>query len=221
MVEDDDRLAALLERGLKREGHIITHAADGSEGLDMALSHAFDVVILDVMLPVMDGFQVARTLRERGCQTPILMLTARDASTDIVTGLDTGADDYLTKPFSFDELLARVRSVARRGPASRPASLTVGNLCVDPASHKAWRGDRELNLTPREFQLLELLARRAGIVLTREAMIEGVWGHDSDVEWNTVDVFVSTLRRKVDGPDDPPLIQTVRGVGFCLKEAGP
>ena len=214
-------MAALLERGLKREGHIITLAADGSEGFDMALSYVFDVVILDVMLPVMDGFKVARRLRERGCQTPILMLTARDASTDIVTGLDTGADDYLTKPFSFGELLARVRAVARRGPAPRQAVLTVGDLRLDPASHKAWRGERELSLTPREFQLLELLTRRAGIVLSREAMIENVWGHESDVEWNTVDVFVSTLRRKVDGPHDPPLIHTIRGVGFCLKEAGP
>ena len=143
IVEDDDRLAALLERGLKREGHIITLAADGSEGLDMALAHPFDVVILDVMLPVLDGFQVALKLRERGCQTPILMLTARDASTDIVTGLDTGADDYLTKLFSFDELLARVRAVARRGPAPRPAILSIGDLRVDPASHKAWRGKRD------------------------------------------------------------------------------
>ncbi len=214
-------MAALLERGLKREGHIITLAADGSEGLDMALSHPFDVVILDVMLPVMDGFKVARKLRETGYQTPILMLTARDAPTDIVTGLDTGADDYLTKPFSFDELLARVRAVARRGPAPRPAILSVGDLRVDPASHKAWRGERELSLTPREFQILELLTRRAGLVLTREAMIENVWGHESDVEWNTVDVFMSTLRRKIDRPNDPPLIQTIRGVGFCLKEAGP
>ena len=214
-------MAALLERDLKREGHTITLAADGSEGLDVAVSHAFDVVILDVMLPVMDGFKVARRLRERGCQTPILMLTARDASTDIVTGLDTGADDYLTQPFSFDELLARVRAAARRGPAPRRAILTVGDLRVDPASHKAWRGKRELSLTPREFQLLELLTRRAGMVLTREAMIENVWGHESDVEWNTVDVFVSTLRRKVDRPSDPPLIHTIRGVGFCMKETEP
>ena len=221
IVEDDARMAALLERGLKREGHTTTLAADGSEGLDVAVSHPFDVIILDVMLPVMDGFKVARTLRERGCQTPILMLTARDASTDIVTGLDTGADDYLTKPFSFDELLARVRAAARRGPAPRPAILTVGDLRVDPASHKAWRGKRELSLTPREFQILELLIRRAGIVLTREAMIENIWGHESDVDWNTVDVFVSTLRRKVDRPSDPPLIHTIRGVGFCLKETAP
>jgi len=213
-------MAALLKRGLEREGHVTAIAADGSEGLDFALSRAFDVVILDVTIPKLNGFEVARRLRRRGCQTPILMLTAKDAPTDIVDGLDLGADDYLTKPFSFDELLARLRAVARRGPIPLPAILRVGTLTLDPASHEVRRGSREVDLTPREFRLLELLMRRAGKVQTRDAIIEAVWGHDSDVEANTVDVFIGTLRRKVDSAKDPPLIHTVRGIGFCLKENG-
>lgn len=220
IVEDDERTAALLKRGLEREGHVTSVAADGSEGLDFALSHPFDVVILDVMLPKLTGFDVARTLRQRGCRTPILMLTAKDAPRDVVNGLDIGADDYLTKPFSFDELLARIRAVARRGPIPVPAVLRVGTLTLDPASHEVRRGSRELNLTPREFRLLELLMRRAGKVQSRDAILEAVWGHEAEVELNTVDVFISTLRRKVDTAEDPPLLHTVRGVGFCLKENG-
>jgi two-component system OmpR family response regulator len=148
------------------------------------------------------------------------MLTAKDAPRDIVDGLDIGADDYLTKPFSFDELLARLRAVGRRGPIPLPTVLRVGTLALDPASHEVRRGSREVDLTPREFRLLELLMRRAGKVQTRDAIIEAVWGHDSDVEANTVDVFIGTLRRKVDSAKDPPLIHTVRGIGFCLKENG-
>jgi two-component system OmpR family response regulator len=220
IVEDDERMAALLKRGLEHEGHVIAVAADGPEGLDFALSRSFDVVILDVMIPKLSGFEVARRLRGRGCRTPILMLTAKDAPGDIVGGLDIGADDYLTKPFSFDELLARLRAVARRGPIPLPAVLRIGTLTLDPASHEVRRGSREVDLTPREFRLLELLMRRAGKVQTRDAIIEAVWGHDSDIEANTVDVFIGTLRRKVDSAKDPPLIHTVRGVGFCLKENG-
>jgi DNA-binding response OmpR family regulator len=219
IVEDDERMAALLKRGLEREGHVAVVASDGSDGFEFALLRAFDVVILDLMIPTMDGFEVARRLRERGIQTPILMLTAKDASKDIVTGLDTGADDYLTKPFSFDELLARVRAVARRAPIPQLPVLKVEDLKLDPAFHEVWRGQRRLNLTPREFQILELLMRRAGKVLSRDALIEGVWGHSVDVELNTVDVFLSTLRGKVDGPQDQPLIHTVRGVGFYLRVA--
>ena len=220
VVEDDAGTAALLKRGLEREGHVTALAADGSEGLDFALSRSFDVVILDVMLPKLNGFEVARQLRKSGCRTPILMLTAKDAPRDIVNGLDIGADDYLTKPFSFDELLARIRAVARRGPIPLPAVLRVGNLTLDPASHEVRRGSRELNLTPKEFRLLELLMRRAGKVQSRDALLSAVWGHDSDVELNTVDVFIGTLRRKVDSADDTPLLHTIRGIGFCLKENG-
>ena len=210
-------MTALLKRGLEREGHVTTLAHDGPEGLDFALGRTFDVVILDVMLPGMDGFEVARRLRKDGCRTPILMLTAKDTPKDIVNGLDTGADDYLTKPFAFEELLARVRALARRGPVANGTLLTTADVKLDPATHEVWRGRRKLDLTKREFQILELLLRRAGAVLSRDALIEGVWGHDADVEYNTVDVFVSTLRRKLDGPDDEPLIQTIRGVGFCLR----
>jgi DNA-binding response OmpR family regulator len=220
IVEDDERMAALLKRGLEREGHVATAATDGAEGLDFALARPYDVVILDVMLPVLDGYEVARRLRQGGCRTPILMLTAKDASRDIVQGLDRGADDYLTKPFSFDELLARLRAVARRGPIPRPVVLEVGNLRLDPASHEVSRGERTLQLTPKEFRLLELLMRRAGKVQSRDAIIEAVWGYDADLELNTVDVFVSTLRRKVDADEDTPLIHTVRGIGYCLKENG-
>ncbi len=220
IVEDDERMAALLKRGLEREGHVTAVTRDGAEGLDFALSRPFDVVVLDVMLPKLNGYEVARRLRARGCRTPILMLTAKDAPKDIVEGLDLGADDYLTKPFSFEELLARIRAVSRRGPVAVPAVLQVGNLSLDPASREVRRGSRELNLTPKEFRLLELLMRRAGKVQSRDAIVEAVWGHDSDVELNTVDVFIGTLRRKVDSAEDPPLLHTVRGVGFCLKENG-
>ena len=218
IVEDDERMVALLKRGLEREGHVTAVAGDGSEGLDFALSRPFDVVILDVMIPTLNGFEVARRLRQRGCRTPILMLTAKDAPRDIVNGLDIGADDYLTKPFSFDELLARIRAVARRGPIPVPTVLQVGTLTLDPASHEVRRGPRELNLTPKEFRLLELLMRRRGMVQSRDAILSAVWGHESDVELNTVDVFIGTLRRKVDSADDTPLLHTIRGIGFCLKE---
>jgi DNA-binding response OmpR family regulator len=221
IVEDDKRMAALLKRGLEREGHVATAAADGAEGLEFALARPFDVVVLDVMLPALNGYEVARRLRQGGCRTPILMLTAKDASPDIVHGLDAGADDYLTKPFSFDELLARLRAVARRGPIPRPVVLEVGDLRLDPASHEVSRGHRALQLTPKEFRLLELLMRRAGKVQSRDAIIEAVWGYDADLELNTVDVFLSTLRRKVDADEDTPLIHTVRGIGYCLKENGP
>lgn len=217
IVEDDERMAELLRRGLEREGHSALVARDGAEGLDLALSRELDVVVLDVMLPKMNGFQVARHLRERGCRVPILMLTAKDTSRDIVAGLDTGADDYLTKPFSFDELLARVRAVARRAPIPNGPHLQVADLTLDPASRDVRRGDRAVDLTPREFQLLELLMRRKTKVLSRESIIEAVWGH-ADVEANTVDVHISTLRRKIDESGEHPLIHTVRGVGFTLKE---
>ena len=217
VVEDDVRMASLLKRGLDREGHVTTLTRDGAEGLDFALAHEYDVVILDVMLPEIDGFEVARRLREHGSRTPILMLTAKDTSHDIVNGLDRGADDYLTKPFAFEELLARVRAVSRRGPIHVGTPLTAGDLKLDPASREAWRGDRKLHLTNREYQILELLVRRFGNVLSRDALIEGVWGHQIDVEHNTVDVFIANLRKKLSRNEDPPLIHTVRGIGFVLK----
>jgi two-component system OmpR family response regulator len=193
----------------------------GEDALWMAGSTEYDAIVLDVMLPGIDGFETCRKLRDDGVWSPVLMLTARDAVEDRVAGLDGGADDYLTKPFSFEELLARVRAVARRAPIPRPPVLKVEHLKLDPATHEVWRGRRKLNLTPREFQILELLMRREGTVLSRDAIIEGVWGHTVDVEMNTVDVFLSTLRGKVDGPQDQPLIHTVRGVGFYVKVPEP
>lgn len=214
-------MAALLKRGLESEGHVAEVAANGPLGFDFALLRQFDVMILDVMMPKMSGLDVARRLRERGVRTPILMLTARDAPKDIIHGLDTGADDYLTKPFSFEELMARLRAVARRGPLTHMPVLTVHNLKLDPASHEVWRGSRKLNLTPREFQILEVLMRRAGRVLSRDAIIESVWGHEVDVEPNTVDVFIGTLRAKVDDAESRHLIRTARGVGFYVSGAEP
>ena len=218
IVEDDRQLAVLLKRGLEREGHVTAVASDGAEGLDYALARSYDVIVLDVMLPVIDGFEVARRLRRQGCQTPVLMLTARDGRRDVIDGLDVGADDYLTKPFAFDELLARLRAVARRGPIPRAVVSAVGDLTLDSAGHEARRAARRLELTPKEFRLLELLMRHKGRVLSRDVIIEAVWGHTADVKPNTVDAFVSSSRRKVDGASDIPLIQTVRGVGFSARE---
>jgi DNA-binding response OmpR family regulator len=217
IVEDDRRMAALLERGLRGEGHRVFVASDGGQGLDFAHARSYDVIILDVLLPVVNGFEVAKRLREDGNQTPILMLTAKDTPRDAVQGLDSGADDYLTKPFAFEELLARVRAAARRGPIARGVLLHVDDLTLDPASHEVRRDGREIALTPREFQVLELLMRRAGRVVPRDALIDAVWGGESDVGFNTVDAFVSSLRRKLEVPKESRLIQTIRGIGFSIK----
>jgi DNA-binding response OmpR family regulator len=187
------------------------------EGLELARVYEFDVIVLDLMLPKVDGFEVARRLRHSGNQTPILILTARDAVPDIVKGLDLGADDYLTKPFSFEEFLARLRTVARRGSAPRPTRLQVADLTLDPASRQAIRGGREIRLSPTEYRLLELLMRRPGRVVSRTAIVEAVWGLENDIEENTLDAFVRLLRGKVDKGFSPKLIQTVRGIGYCLR----
>jgi DNA-binding response OmpR family regulator len=217
VVEDDSRMAALLKRGLEAEGHQVIVAADGREGFELAAAGEFDVIVLDVMLPRASGLQVARELRAADNRTPILMLTAKDTPQDAVLGLDTGADDYLTKPFAFDEFLARVRAVSRRGPVPQLPLLRVADLWLNPASHEAGRGGHSLSLTPKEFQLLELLMRRHPRVVSREAILEGVWGSASDVEVNTVDVFVSTLRRKLESAG-PRLVFVVRGIGYRLGE---
>ena len=219
IVEDDRRMASLLDRGLQGEGHRVFVASDGPEGLDFARLREYDVIVLDVLLPGMNGFEIAERLRQEGNKTPILMLTAKDAPGDAVRGLDSGADDYITKPFSFDELLARIRAVSRRGPIARNPVLKVGDLNLDPAAHEVHRAGREITLTPREFQVLELLMRRAGRVVPRGALIDAVWGGDSDIGFNTVDAFVSSLRRKLDVPGAARLIHTVRGIGFCAKES--
>ena len=217
LVEDEQSIAEALRQGLEEEDHSVVHAPDGLEGLGIARDHNFDAIILDLMLPRMDGLTVARLLREEQNTTPILMLTAKDSRREIIEGLDAGGDDYLTKPFSLDELLARLRAITRRGRAGGEPLLRLGDLGLDPASREVHRGDRKLSLSRTEFKLLELFLRRKGRVLAREAIIDAVWGYGSDVEANTLDVLVSQLRRKVDGKQDERLIHTERGVGYCLR----
>jgi len=217
VVEDERRMAELLRQGLEEEGHSVVLADTGKDGLAIAESHEFDVIVLDVMLPGMDGLSVARKLRADKNQTPILMLTARDTNQDVITGLNAGADDYLVKPFAFDVLLARIRAVARRGPISQPVRYQVQDLTLDPSAHEVTRSGRRIALTRTEFSLLELLMRRAGRVVRRESMIEAVWGFGSDVRNNTLDAFIRLLRDKVDFAGVPKLIHTVRGVGYCVR----
>lgn len=217
-MEDDRSMAALLKKGLEEENQVVSAAFDGPSGMELAKSYEFDVIILDWMLPVMDGVEVMRRLRKAGNFTPILMLTARDAMPDIVTGLDSGADDYLTKPFSFTEFLARLRALARRpNTISHVKQLQVDDLVIDPATHQVFRGEREVQLTPTEYKLLEFLVRRTGRVASRQAIVEAVWGLESEVEENTLDAFVRLLRKKVDQQHKVKLIQTVRGFGYCLR----
>ncbi|MBZ5607850.1 MAG: response regulator transcription factor [Acidobacteriia bacterium] len=219
VVEDEQRMADLLRQGLEEEGHSVVLAADGRDGLAMAESHPFDAIVLDVMLPGLDGFSVVRKLRAARNQTPILMLTARDATPDIVQGLNVGADDYVVKPFAFAVLLARLRAVSRRGPIPEPVPLQVANLTLNPASREVMRGRRRIGLTRTEYSLLELLMKRAGRVVPREHLIESVWGFDAEVRSNTLDAFIRLLRDKVDTVGEAKLIQTVRGVGYCLRES--
>jgi len=218
VVEDEKKLGELLGRGLREEGYAADLAARGEEALWMARAVAYDAIVLDVMLPGVDGFEVCRRLRKDGVWTPVLMLTARDDVADRVNGLDTGADDYLTKPFSFEELLARLRSLTRRAPAERPAVLEVGELRLDPAAHRAWRGEHELALSAKEFALLELFMRRAGVTLTRTQLLDGAWDLAFESRSNVIDVYVRYLREKIDRPFGRESIETVRGVGYRLRE---
>jgi DNA-binding response OmpR family regulator len=211
LAEDDPRMSALLQRGFGEEGHVVDRAANGTRALDAVMSAEFDVVVLDVMLPELDGFDIVRRMRAGGNRTPVLMLTARDATADIVSGLNAGADDYLTKPFSFDVLLARIHALARRGPSVQTVPLRVADLTLDPSAHAVTRAGHALSLTRTEFSLLEYLMRRAGRVVTRQALIAGVWGTVRDVEDNTLDAFVRLLRQKIDPEGQAPLIHTVPG----------
>ena len=216
VVEDDRRMAELLRRGLSEEGHHTVVAHDGDEGLSIARSFSFDAIVLDIMLPRMDGISVAKKLREAQVRTPLLMLTARDSAADVIKGLDTGADDYLTKPFSFEVLLARLRAISRRGPIPHSVCLESAGLKLDPATREVTRDGTALSLTPREYSLLELLLRNAGRVVSRNTILESVWGFDAEVNENTLEAFVRLLRLKVDARE-PKLIHTVRGVGYCLR----
>lgn len=220
IAEDERRMAEILRKGLEREGYAVLLAHDGSRALRLAQAADFELIVLDVMLPGLDGFGIARQLRDDGIRTPILMLTARDEPLDVVRGLDCGADDYLTKPFSFDVLLARLRALARRGPVPQPPILRHADLTLDPATRAVQRGDRAIDLSKTEFGLLELLLRRAPRVVERRTLIEAVWGYEKEIETNTLDAFIRLLRRKVEAVDERKLIHTVKGVGFCLREGG-
>jgi two-component system, OmpR family, response regulator len=220
VVEDGPKMAALVRRGLVEEGYAADVAGTGEDAIWMARSTAYDVIVLDVMLPGLDGFGVCRELRAGDIWTPILMLTARDGVQDRVVGLDAGADDYLVKPFSFAELLARLRALARRGLAERPTVLQAGSLRLDPATRQVWRGDTLVELSAKEFALLEAFLRRPGQVLSRLDLLEHAWDHAYENRSNVVDVYVGYLRAKIDRPFGRQSIDTVRGAGYRLRGDG-
>jgi heavy metal response regulator len=220
LVEDEPKVASFITRGLEAEHYTVDVAADGEAGLTRALAGGHDLVILDVMLPRRDGLAVVRELRARGRAVPVLLLTARATLSDKVAGLDLGADDYLTKPFAFAELLARVRALLRRGTAATPA-LAVADLHLDPATHEVRRGGQRIDLTPREYALLEFFLRNPGRVLSRAVIAQHVWGVDFDTFTNVIDVYVNYLRRKIDAGFEPKLLHTVRGAGYVLKATEP
>jgi two-component system OmpR family response regulator len=221
VIEDEIRMARLVKRALEEEGHAVDVAGDGPQGLWMATENRYAALVLDVMLPGFDGFELCRRLREAGIWVPVLMLTARDEVGDRVRGLDAGADDYLVKPFSLLELAARLRALTRRDDRRRPAVLSEGDLKLDPATKRAWRASTELELSPKEFTLLEFFLRHPGTVLTRSQIIEAVWDFAYDGTSNVVDQYVNYLRRKVDAPFGRSDIQTVRGMGYRLRHEEP
>ena len=220
IVEDEPKLAGLLRRGLRKEGMAVDLAGKGEDALWKAESTEYDAIILDLMLPGIDGFEVCRRIREAGVWSPVLMLTARDSVGDRVAGLDSGADDYLTKPFSYAELLARLRALMRRGAVARPTELTVGSLRLDPARRLVWRGNTEIELSAKEFALLETFMRRPGEVLSRFDLLEHAWDYDYENRSNVVDSYVRFLRRKIDKPFGVKSLETVRGAGYRLRDDG-
>lgn len=220
LVEDAARMAALLRRGLEEEGYAVDVVASGTDGVWLGGENAYDAIVLDVMLPGLNGFEVCRQLRAAGRWAPVLMLTARHEVADRIRGLDAGADDYLTKPFSFAELAARLRALVRRGPSQRAVVLAVGDLRLDPATRQAWRGTAELSLAAKEFALLELFLRHPGEVLSRTVILEHVWDFAYDGVSNVVDQYVGYLRRKVDRPFGRHDLQTLRGAGYRLRDSG-
>jgi two-component system OmpR family response regulator len=220
VVDDEVRLAAYLKQGLEAEGYAVDVAGDGEEGLWLARNQVYDVIVLDIMLPKRNGYQVCADLRAGGNWTPVLMLTAKDGEFDVAEALDTGADDYLTKPFSFVVLAARLRALVRRGAAERPAVLEVGDLRLDPAAHRCWRAGQRIDLTPKEFSLLEYLMRHPDVVLSKLDILGAVWDWSFDGGPNVVEVYVGYLRRKLDAPFGRKSIETVRGVGYRLAHDG-
>lgn len=220
-IEDEAAMADLLRSALSDEGHLVTLATDGHQALALARTGRFDLLVLDLLLPGMDGFEVARQLRRARIQTPILVLTARDRSQDIVAALDAGADDYLTKPFSLEVFLARVRAVSRRGEIPQAVCLETAGLSLNTATREVTRAGRQILLTPREYSLLELLMRHKGRVLPRSTIVEAIWGFNTEIEENTLDAFIRLLRNKIEFSGAPRLIRTVRGIGYSLAEHEP
>lgn len=218
VVEDENKVASFIKRGLEEEGYHVEIAADGEEGLQMAESSPFDLVLLDIMLPKMDGLEMVKILRDNEILTPVLCLTAKDSVDDIVAGLDSGSDDYLTKPFAFAELLARVRALVRRGSQDRGAEIFFADLRLDPVAHKVWRDGREIDLTAKEYSLLEYFMRNPNKVLTRNMIAEHVWDYNFDSFTNIIDVYVNYLRKKIDRSSSKRLIHTIRGIGYVLKD---
>jgi DNA-binding response OmpR family regulator len=220
VVEDEKRLAAALRNGLEAEGFAVDVTLDGNEGLWMAREHSYDAIVLDIMLPGLNGYKVCETLREDGVWTPILMLTAKDGEWDEVEALDTGADDFLTKPFSHAVLVARLRALFRRGARERPAVLEAGDLRLDPAAKRVWRGETEVELTARELALLEFLLRRRGEVVSKREILAHVWDYDFEGDPNIVEVYIRHLRNKLDRPFERNAIETLRGAGYRLAADG-
>jgi heavy metal response regulator len=218
VVEDEKKVSSFIKRGLEEEKYEVDAAFDGDEGLTMALTGQYDLIILDWMLPKRDGIAVLKELRREMTGLPVLMLTAKDSVEDIVAGLDSGSDDYLTKPFAFAELLARVRALVRRSEMDRGAEITFADLRLDPVTHKVWRGEREIELTAKEYALLEYFMRNPNQVLTRTMIADHVWDYTFDSFTNIIDVYVNYLRKKIDRAAPKKLIHTVRGVGYILKE---
>jgi two-component system OmpR family response regulator len=218
VVEDEIRLATILRRSLTEDGHAVDLAASGEEALDWAQAAQYDAIVLDIMLPGIDGLTVCRTLRQRHVQTPILLLTARDTVPDRVAGLDSGADDYLVKPFAFAELAARLRALVRRSPETAPVALHVADLRLDPATRRVWRGEQEVELSNKEFRILEFLMRNPNRVLTRTMIADNVWDYDFPNQTNVIDVHVRWLRHKLNDPYPGELLQTVRGSGYRLAD---
>jgi heavy metal response regulator len=217
VVEDEKKVASFIKKGLEEEGYAVDVAADGEEGLALALTCVHDLIILDIRLPKMDGLRMLQALRHDRVTAPVLLLTVRATIEDKVLGLDAGADDYLTKPFAFQELVARVRALLRRRTEGEPTVLRIGDLALDPARRTVTRGDEKIDLTPREFALLDYFMRNPGRVLTRTMIAEHVWDYSFDTSTNVIDVYVNYLRKKVDAGREPKLLHTIRGVGYVLK----
>ncbi|MBU3698458.1 MAG: response regulator transcription factor [Candidatus Kapabacteria bacterium] len=221
VIEDERKVASFIRRGLEEERYIVETASDGEAGLNMALNNVFDAIVLDVMLPKLDGYSVLRSIRQEGLAVPVIMLTARGTTEDRVQGLDLGADDYLAKPFHFEELAARLRSILRRSTSEKTTKLQCGDLTLDLVTHYAFRDDKEIELTTKEYALLEYMMRNKDRILSRSMIMQHVWKHDFDPESNIIDVYIKRVRQKIERPGQSQLIHSIRGVGYRMRESAP